>query len=646
MDSFKEGSNTHSISTYTLMKNKNLVAALLLFLVTGCAGQTMVQKSSETIAPASNLVAAPTPEPEKPRPTELIVFYVPHSEAEASEIVDVLSKNPSLKVTLLFPPHYFEVEEHANLRPAFKVLQSSHQIEIGLTINNQPNLALLTDLSLAGPTLNFKWPDDVGGQLAQASGHYQKLWGQLPAGFAPPYFAFTKQSGQELKHFRFDWLLAKPQAEAGVQYVGDTIAIVPQSAEFDAISFMKKGGVYFVDANHWENPSMEKDFLHRLASDVGDGNTGVLTQTAREWVGELHGRFQLPEDHNVFEQNFSNWVVTDKQRLAWRALDEARTVLEKYKNSGRANLRRLDAAFEEIHSAESGDFLLSLGQTQASLGEQEKSFVATLSNVYRLCEVSVPSQLNTWFTNPRWKKIVGKTVGTAQDAPFFVAGTSSYRWNDAKGDDNGNGSLIYPLGKYPNGAFDLQSFVVSWTDDDVTFTAVLGGLALPTSHIVNPLIDVYVDVNRLSGAGSAESLKGRSNIAVDRDAAWEFAVSMTPARSFFYQAIPGKSARVVQSIETKVEQSQKSIQAVLPRSIVRGNPANWRFSVSVLAAESGQVGTDIRPAMAQSTASDRAFGGQSLRSPAVLDVLIEGSDAQQKKLADGVSKWTLPYVEP
>ncbi len=38
----------------------------------------------------------------------------------------------------------------------------------------------------------------------------------------------------------------------------------------------------------------------------------------------------------------------ERQRLAWVALSNARDVVEDYKNSGRANLKRLDAALEEM----------------------------------------------------------------------------------------------------------------------------------------------------------------------------------------------------------------------------------------------------------------------------------------------------------
>ena len=88
---------------------------------------------------------------------------------------------------------------------------------------------------------------------------------------------------------------------------------------------------------------------------------------------------QLPKEAKPLQNDYSRWVSTPMQKKVWQALADAREVVDKYKNSGRANLQRLDAATEEMATAESGN-ATSTNQTMTN-NNDKKAVYFDLANV-------------------------------------------------------------------------------------------------------------------------------------------------------------------------------------------------------------------------------------------------------------------------
>jgi hypothetical protein len=602
----------------------------------------------KTLQAIAEPAVTPTPVHTGPR----VLFYMAHSEGDAQKLAQTLEKSPSLKTTIIFPPKYFSQEEPSPALPRFKVLQSSGQIEIALTLENQPNLPLLYELSLGGKQalawkIGFSWPDDVGGQIALGSGLHQKRWSVLPSGFYPPYLILSPNVANVIKQFRFDWVLGKPGSTSGATYVGSVAYISPVKIEAESPSEAVQGvlanRLSFVDSAMWDNPTQETEFLEMLATKISTQSADGFI-TAREWVSTIENTDFLADPSQVYERDYSKWFVSERQRMAWIALANARDVIETYQNSGRANLKRLDAALEEMYSAENGDFLLSLGQDKFISVVAERSFLATVGNVYRLCGVQVPANLNTWFSNVRIRKTDVVNSGAGVAGPFYVDGPDRMTWNDLNGDEgNADHKLIYPVGKYAPGSFDLKTLLVRWDDSDVTFEITFGGSPDLEKQVVLPVTDIYIDVNGLSGAGSQDVLPGRRGGAIGRDAAWEYAISMTPIHSVLFQPVPGGAPRVLQRMGVSM---QGPLVVTFPRSILRGNPKQWRLTVGV-------SGTDIRKwedstsVQVLPSASDHGFGGSAGRTGASFVDLLSDSDKDQNPLmgVSGTDRFSLPWVK-
>ena len=116
---------------------------------------------------------------------------------------------------------------------------------------------------------------------------------------------------------------------------------------------------------------------------------------------------------------------------------------------------------------------------------------------------------------------------------------------DPRGDDNGDGNLIYPLNEELNpGDLDLTSFRAeaegSGTRFEITFAKPI---RVPGAEVIDGLgtqlkdaarfgfytfnVDIYIDTDRVPGSGGVNMLPGR-HAQIDRNSAWEKALILTP----------------------------------------------------------------------------------------------------------------------
>jgi len=643
---------------------------IILAFLAGCAYERVERKEERASAPPSK-AAVPTLTPpsellEIPEPASMALFFVPHPRGDLSALISFFKGHPDFRATLIFPAGYFDEMGRKSLIPELQNLMVSRNIEVGLTLKREPVLPLIQDLAphvpkLSGWNIYFKWPEDVAAQMAQARMEFQKRWVENPSGFAPPYLALSQDQIRTLQLLKLRWAIVAPQSTGGVQIIDSLALLSPPRVEYEPDEegeeipsireFSKDLFQYpmaFVDARIWTAPETELDFLNEFVRELENAKPIREPLLGRQLVESFYRTPYPYPPIDLFDFDFGPWARTDRQRLAWKALAQARNVVENYKNSGQANLKKLDAAMEEIYHAEDGRFLLSLGESRSQDIEMENEFLATLANVYRLSETPVPANFNRWFSLGDRKITAAQGDGDLE--PFFVEGVQELKWNDPIGDDLGDGNLTYPMGNYPKGAFDLRSFSVSWTDSDVIISFSLLELILPKEHLVNPLLDVYIDINRLPGAGSVDPLPNRTGCVVAREAAWEFALAIGLMKTELFQPVPGQTPRKIGSYEVKLDPSGKMVRVRLPRSILRGSPERWRYSVGLLGTEMGVSGGELRPISATASPRQKNFGGGKVgrKSPPYIDLLAPSAQDQMNLLAvyrDG-GLVTLQYVDP
>jgi hypothetical protein len=269
-----------------------------------------------------------------------------------------------------------------------------------------------------------------------------------------------------------------------------------------------------------------------------------------------------------------------------------------------------------------------------------------------------------------------------------------FRLQDARGDDDGNGSLIYPnRDDLHRGDLDLVSFAAEQREDGVWFTAELGqAIRSPVGRVTEmgqtPMeriarngfytfnIDIYVDTDRIAGSGQTGTVPGR-NVAVDRQFAWERAIVLTPrpdiARTMLqmhfdeqYEAeLRAKQGKVSKDelrdlqeragarvdelfyFPNKVRVNGRKVEFLVPQEFFGAAPSkSWGYTVMVTGADLEQTGrpsqlSSIRTTM-MTMGVGRGITGSlwGIRSdadeatPPIIDILAPDAQTQHGVLSD------------
>ena len=166
-----------------------------------------------------------------------------------------------------------------------------------------------------------------------------------------------------------------------------------------------------------------------------------------------------------------------------------------------------------------------------------------------------------------------------------------FKLEDPRGDDHGDGSLVYPLrDDFEPGDLDLLSFSARAENGGTTFEATfarpvrspgrrtidIGGgnlndVARFGFYTFN--VDVYIDMDRIPGSGSTNMLPGRvAEIAPEN--AWERAVCLTPRPYEAQEALRRLMVRTVKhdAKTDKKKLSENDLKRLRSHSIqTRGN---------------------------------------------------------------------------
>lgn len=145
------------------------------------------------------------------------------------------------------------------------------------------------------------------------------------------------------------------------------------------------------------------------------------------------------------------------------------------------------------------------------------------------------------------RMLVAAALALIVAAPAAHAGKGEliFKIEDPRGDDHGDGRLLYPTRtEFARGDLDLISFAAHRTGGGTQFEAVLANpIRVATREAIDGLgtslstvarygfytfnIDVYIDMDRVPGSGGVSTLPGRK-AAIAPDSAWDRAVILTP----------------------------------------------------------------------------------------------------------------------
>ncbi|MBD3272168.1 MAG: hypothetical protein GF384_06490 [Elusimicrobia bacterium] len=345
-------------------------------------------------------------------------------------------------------------------------------------------------------------------------------------------------------------------------------------------------------------------------------------------------------------QDLSPWIGEDEENTAWGLLAQAREQVERYKNSGSANVTRLNSAMNEIYEAEGAEYFYAFGSDFDSVSDQEKErvFLAGLINIYRMVGLEPPEILY----HPLQSVQGFSDTSPGGDDTVLEIGPGTVRWFDAHGDDHGSGDILYPLPEkeFPAGSFDLRYFNVAFNERQIIFECSLATMSIVNNSPIGldlPLIDIYIDLNNRPGAGSTKALPGREFFLTTTDA-WEYSVVVNGWGARLYRAVAGNGFREIEtSISITMSHENSSIQLAISREILRGNPLNWGYIVVIMGNDRERMSSPPEPLEVVSNPKrERVFRGiwVGFAPPPVIDILTPPGTTQSKLL--GVYKQRIP----
>jgi hypothetical protein len=571
---------------------KQMVVIGSAFLLSACAGL------QPTPAPTSKGQPEQSSQPISPRQ---VIIFIPQTDQSAPAWLKLFDKYPQLRMVIAVSPRFNRFAKEPPLKEKVLALISAGRLELALQLPNAPFLPLLINTDLARtalpagaplPSPPFMHPEDVTQVVAKAKVDLTTAWGINPKGFVLPQGAVNADLLKQLNQLGLGWVvgaLGAPKNEGA--YRSGNLAV------WDATPVQ-------------ENPR----FMVQVWDERLTGNSGQSLQTLNTWAQELvknNLKATLPSDEGIPLQDlpadapwggrtwttkdWSPWIGSAHKNAAWSWLRNTRDALENFKNSGRASVRRLDMAFEEIYNAENANYFSGIteGETTFTLAEdREREFKATLSSVYRLIGQAPPDNLFS--------------AEGAISVPGFRGSSTTLKWEtfpdggrltieDAMKDDNGDGQLKDPLGtQAPLGVYDLRRVEVRVSTESLDWTIMLGSIngGLGNFQIPGPLIDIYVDLNGQPGVGTLPFLPGRGVSAASSDA-WEYAFSLWGSQVQFYRTRGPDTYDLSDTVPLTIEGNR--IKFSVPRAWLRGNPQRWGYQVAVMSYDPKSLESDVRP---------------------------------------------------
>jgi glucodextranase-like protein len=161
---------------------------------------------------------------------------------------------------------------------------------------------------------------------------------------------------------------------------------------------------------------------------------------------------------------------------------------------------------------------------------------------------------------------------------------------DARGDDHGDGTLVYPLKYYglAPGDLDLLSLSARRVDGGTEFEATFANPVRPTARrtideggtsldsiarfgFYTTNLDIYIDTDRVAGSGATNTLPGR-RAEIDPQFAWERMICLTPrpfdARTTLKRILLKQLKKELRDKEGKVtKEAAEQIKTTLPDDV-------------------------------------------------------------------------------
>ena len=577
----------------------------------------------------------------------LILFWLADKKEvekveEYRHFLALLEKFSSLHLNFSFSPSVLRewITTAPDLVAKLKKLQQRKQISIVFPPWYESILPLISDYN---PAVNFTYPADIREQIARSWELYQQIFNSLPQGIVPPGGAISSPTIDLLSEFDIRWVVTAPLVSGTpnkekIKYLplsyyltgqGKEVYLFSRENEISEYWNFPSGGisakervklwitqiaqknypllVVTIEGGNFfssDDRSWNKEILEQFFTQIMQ--TRLLTFTAEEYILKNPAKAKIEQISPLtwMKDGFSAWVGGPKQNAAWNLLLQARETVEKYKNSGQAEIKILDPVFEEIYTCEAGENFLYFGEylKKEDSEKVELIFRLRLINIYRLLGHPIPQELFSPLTS---FSFLGSLLAEEEETKIEINENEKiFSLFDRKGDSLDENIDLEK--------FSAQEVFTDLGEEEIvfSFTSAVKEKVKPTvisvesavPYNVEPstpieevmpkfFIDLYIDLNNRVGAGSSPLLPLRKSCTLPENA-WEYCLSIEVSspevkEARFYRA---KENNLVEEIARfpLVEESSptwKKFSVPIPKKILSGSPFNWSYLVAIFKQE-------------------------------------------------------------
>jgi len=480
------------------------------------------------------------------------------SAGPGQETMDVLKKYPGIKIAMGWPASIVPGKEIAGLA-------RDKRIEIALRLDNEPVLPLLFETRLSSPVaVDFSWPQDINDIVFRNQHEFRRTWSSFadtqwdtfPAGLFLRSGVFSTKLAPVLRKLGLRWVLGGKLSslESGV-YLKDGFYIMANDSldglsAADCWKFIMSSPGRVVVISGSERTLLNPETLAFIGARLKE-TPAIIPVTPAQLIRK-HQDLIINLGDALAESDLTPWT---KRPEILNMLSRLRRDIEQYKNSGRAQLKTLDALRDDIYSLYRFDTLARVMDTE--FGEDERRFRTAVRNAYHILRLPVPS---------------GDLP--ANNAPADNDGAVSVPFVES-----GHSSLVITNTNITGAGTPLKSFAVTVSTESVLYKVALSTGASKDNFVV----DIYMDLNGKRGAGYSSFLPGVS-ASVRPEDAWEFAFRLQKNEAVLYRY--GRAGPV--AISTFKAAVPGEIR--LPRTLLRGNPLLWSYQAIVLNSPAAATG--------------------------------------------------------
>ena len=529
------------------------------------------------------------------------VWLPPTGFMQWSELDRTLRDRSSLKLTIALAPSHASPLAKSALAPWL----AEGRVELAARLEGDPFLPLVGggDAARAQGALE---------QAAESREELAEKLGAPPAGVVPGAGWLDAALAGALGASGAEWVLAGPYVEGEKPWAaaGRAVLVPARRLPAEPDDSWSAAGAAVYD----ESASTSSVFLAKLAELPGSSKpddwalAGELARSRREGASAVSSVGAWPS----WEPESAKLPPEDPDaERALRAYAEAEKALDRYRDSGLADLPTLESATALLRKAQAARFF------RPGAGGLTKELRSRLNAVYRKIKQQPPDAL-----------FAGAEASTAadDDGPTGVRTAKGPGWLELKSPSGSlalapsTGTVAVSTGtaaKQPSikdGGRDadpwrLLSLRVEWDASELRLALRLAGS--PVAAPIRPRYSLYMDLNRVLGAGRTSLLDGRGLAVPARDA-WELALVILGTEAKLYRAGGGAEPEEAASLKADWDEKTRELRVALPRERVRGSPDRWGWALAAFAEGSPAPLSALAPLDAQKG----VLSGKSPRLPA------------------------------